>query len=57
MKDKQWLRPCERVQLAGCAHVPLRWRRLYVLASYLYLRPGGLRPSSGATCTWPRATR
>jgi integrase len=41
-KAKQWLRPNEIIQLVGCFEVPLRWRRLYALASYLYLRPGEL---------------
>ncbi len=41
-KGKQWLYPSEVARLAACPHVPLRWRRLYVLASYLYLRPGEL---------------
>jgi integrase len=40
--SKQWLFPSEIRALLGCAEVPLRWRRLYALASYLYLRPGEL---------------
>lgn len=42
LKSKQWLRPAELLTLVSCAEVPLRWRRLYALASYLYLRPGEL---------------
>lgn len=41
-KGKQWLYPVELVPLVACEDVPLRWRRLYALASYLYLRPGEL---------------
>jgi integrase len=42
LKSKQWLRPRELLALVSCSEVPLRWRRLYALASYLYLRPGEL---------------
>jgi len=42
LKSKQWLRPVELLALVSCVEVPLRWRRLYALASYLYLRPGEL---------------
>lgn len=41
-KAKQWLFPSEATALLGCDDVPLRWRRLYALAAYLYLRPGEL---------------
>jgi len=41
-KAKQWLYPNEAEALLACADVPLRWRRLYALAIYLYLRPGEL---------------
>src|SRR5207344_3437991 len=41
-KGKQWLFPVEVTALLGCKDVPLRWRRLYALATYLYLRPGEL---------------
>lgn len=41
-KAKQWLYPVEASALLACAEVPLRWRRLYALATYLYLRPGEL---------------
>jgi len=41
-KGKQWLYPSEASKLLACAEVPLRWRRLYALAAYLYLRPGEL---------------
>lgn len=40
---KQWLRPHELVQLVSCATVPLRWRRLYPLLAYTYVRAGELR--------------
>jgi integrase len=45
---KQWLHPDEASALLACEPsadapgVPLRWRRLYALAMYLYLRPGEL---------------
>ena len=41
-KAKQWLYPSEMTTLLACADVPLRWRRLYALAVYLYVRPGEL---------------
>jgi len=41
-KGKQWLYPAEMEQLLACDDVPIRWRRLYALATYLYLRPGEL---------------
>jgi len=41
-RDKQWLYPREVSTLLACEDVPLRWRRLYALAAYLYLRPGEL---------------
>ena len=41
-KGKQWLFPSEMTTLAACEAIPLRWRRLYALAAYLYLRPGEL---------------
>lgn len=42
-KQKQWLYPAELLALATCEEVPLRWRQLYALAAYLYLRPNELR--------------
>jgi integrase len=39
---KQWLYPNEIAQLLACEGVPVRWRRLYALAAYLYVRPGEL---------------
>lgn len=41
-KAKQSLYPVEASALLACPDVPLRWRRLYSLATYLYLRPGEL---------------
>jgi len=41
-KAKQWLYPREAAALLSCPEVPLRWRRLYALAIYLYPRPGEL---------------
>jgi integrase len=41
-RGKQWLYPTEAAALLACSDVPLRWRRLYGLAMYLYLRPGEL---------------
>jgi integrase len=41
-KGKQWLFPSEVFALLACADLPLRWRRLYALGVYLYLRPGEL---------------
>lgn len=37
-----WLYPVEAEQLLACDRVPLRWRRLIALSTYLYLRPGEL---------------
>jgi integrase len=42
-KAKQWLYPSEFEQLVTCDTVPLRWRRLYALLAYTYVRPGELR--------------
>lgn len=41
-RAKQWLYPSEVQALLNCEEIPLRWRRLYALAAYLYLRPGEL---------------
>lgn len=41
-QGKQWLYPSEASALLACPDVLLRWRRLYALATYLYLRPGEL---------------
>lgn len=41
-KAKQWLYPVEAATLLACEAVPFRWRRIYALAIYLYLRPGEL---------------
>ena len=48
-KSKQWLYPCEAARLLSCATIPVRWRVLYALACYLYLRPGEL-----AALDWKR---
>jgi integrase len=42
-KGKQWLRPDEFAQLLACPLVPLRWRRLYALLAYSYMRPSELK--------------
>jgi integrase len=41
-REKQWLYPAEFLALVSCETVPLRWRRLYTLLAYLYVRPGEL---------------
>jgi integrase len=41
-KGKQWLYPREVTAVLESSDVPLRWRRLYALATYLYVRPGEL---------------
>lgn len=41
-KSKQWLFPVEMARMLACEDVPVRWRRLYALAAYLYVRPGEL---------------
>ncbi len=41
-KSKQWLYPSEVLALLSHELVPVRWRLLYALAVYLYLRPGEL---------------
>jgi len=43
LKAKQWLYPVEFAKLVSCPEVPLRWRRLYALLTYTYVRPGELR--------------
>lgn len=39
---RTYLYPSEMSQLLACADVPIRWRIVYALASYLYLRAGEL---------------
>ncbi len=39
-KGKQWLFPNEHAKLMSCKAVPLHWRELYAITTYLYLRPG-----------------
>jgi integrase len=41
-KSKAYLYPNELLRLASCERVPLHWRRIYVLAAYLFPRPGEL---------------
>lgn len=41
-RRKEWIYPKELVALASSEDVPLPWRELYVIACYLYLRPGEL---------------
>lgn len=41
-KSKQWLFPVEMAKVLACEDIPIRWRRLYALATYLYVRPGEL---------------
>jgi integrase len=41
-KSKTYLYPAEFLQLVSCERVPLRWRRLFTLAVYMYPRPGEL---------------
>lgn len=42
-RRKTFVYPTEAVRLLGCADVPIRWRELYAIAIYTYLRPGELR--------------
>src|SRR5262249_40307230 len=42
LRSKPWLYPCEMSALLACPRVPVRWRRLFALAAYLYLRRGEL---------------
>lgn len=37
-----WIYPVEAKKLLACQRVPIRWRRLFALSIYLYLRPGEL---------------
>jgi integrase len=41
-KAKQYLYPSELLALVSCERVPLRWRRVFALGAYLYVRPGEL---------------
>jgi integrase len=43
-KEKQWLYPFEFERLISCPTVPKRWRLLYTLLAYTYMRPNELRP-------------
>jgi integrase len=42
-RKKTFVYPAEFAALMTCREVPLEWRRLYAVATYLYLRPGELR--------------
>ncbi|MEZ4301534.1 MAG: site-specific integrase [Polyangiaceae bacterium] len=37
-RSKPWLYPCDFAALMACGRVPVRWRRLFAVAAYLYLR-------------------
>jgi integrase len=39
-KAKGYLWPSEFLRVLGCAEVPLRWRRLFAVAVYTYMRAG-----------------
>src|SRR6185312_7375047 len=41
-KAKQYLYPSEFLALVSCEEVPIRWRRLFALATYTYVRAGEL---------------
>jgi integrase len=47
-KELQWLYPDEFLVLVGCEAVPVEARRIYVLATYLFVRGGELK-----ALTWP----
>jgi integrase len=47
-KELQWLYPVEFTALVSCKALPLEVRRLYALATYLFLRGGELK-----ALTWP----
>jgi integrase len=47
-KELQWLYPNEFIALVSCEEVPLEYRRLYALVTYLFLRGGELK-----ALTWP----
>lgn len=42
-KAKVYLFPSEFLRLVSCERIPLRWRRIYALATYTYTRAGELR--------------
>jgi integrase len=42
-KEKQWLRPAEVSALLASDKVPLRWRQMYAILAYAYLRPSELK--------------
>lgn len=39
-RSRAWLYPCEVSALLRCARIPVHWRRLVALTTYLYLRAG-----------------
>ena len=41
-KGKVYLYPTEFLALMNCPRIPIRWKRLFALAVYLYQRPGEL---------------
>ncbi|HEU4544630.1 MAG TPA: hypothetical protein VFR23_26120 [Jiangellaceae bacterium] len=42
-KRKQWLYPGEFAELMACDDVPVRWRRMYAILAYAYIRPSELK--------------
>ncbi len=48
VKAKVYLWPSEFATLVACPDVPLRWKRLFALSIYLYVRPGEL-----SALEWP----
>jgi len=67
-KKKQWLTPTEFAQLMACPEVPVRWRRMYAILAYAYIRPSELKALDPAdigmdagrihvTEAWDRARR
>lgn len=42
-KSKVYVFPSEFLQLVSCVKIPIRWRRLYALTTYLYARAAEIR--------------
>ena len=51
-RSKTWLWPEEFLQLVTCEEVPLRWRCIYTLAIYLYLRGSELAALRWGDIDW-----
>jgi integrase len=55
-KEKQYLWPSEFLSLVTCPDVPVRWRRLFAIACYTYMRAGEIQALTWADVSFDNAT-